>query len=81
MVEHKEGNEQLVLQPYFLRSKQQFGLLVDFHFRVHEGIEFSRRVQQLSLSLDKNGRRNVDFYSDRFEKITSFLRARGVAFI
>ena len=70
---HPEGNEQLILQPYFLRAKGIFGLLVDFHFRMNEGVPFSRRIQQLSLSLDRNGRRNVDFYLDRSQKIVTFL--------
>ena len=67
--EHDEGNEELIVQPYYLRSTQQFGYLVDFHFKLRNGIPFSRRIQQLSLSLDKRFRRNFDYYVDRFTKI------------
>lgn len=80
MVEHEEGQERLVVQPYYLRAKRRFGYLVDFHFRLREGIPFSRRIQQLSLSLDKNYRRNLDCYIDRHSKIKSFLEQRRLVF-
>jgi hypothetical protein len=50
--------------------------LADFHFRLAEGVRFSRKVQQLSLSLDEQFRRNLDFYVDRFAKINEFLQKR-----
>lgn len=74
--EHEEGYEQLTIQPYFLKEKQSFGWIADFHFRVREGVPFSRRVQQLSLSLDKNFKRNLDCYLDRFNRINSYLHER-----
>lgn len=74
MNSHPEGDEELVLQPYFLRSHRQFGFLADFHFRLGEGVPYSRRVQQLSLALDENYKRNLDYYNDRVNKITSFLK-------
>ena len=67
--EHEEGAEELIVQPYHLRSTGQFGYLVDFHFRLQVGVPFSRRIQQLSLSLDGKYRRNLDYYADRFTKI------------
>lgn len=73
---HEEGREQLKIQPYYLRAKRIFGWLVDFHFRVREGVPFSRRVQQLSLSLDRNFKRNLDSYLDRRDRINSFLSKR-----
>jgi hypothetical protein len=78
MRQHLEGQEVLVIQPYHLREAQQFGCLVDFHFRLKAGVSFSRRVQQLSLSLDRNFKRNLDCYIDRIEKIQTFLRERAV---
>ena len=74
--EYEEGFEQLTIQPYRLRLKQVFGWLADFHFRVREGVPFSRRVQQLSLSLDKNLKRNLDCYLDRTIRIKAFLEQR-----
>lgn len=46
---HPEGEERLEVQPYYLRAIRQFGYLVNFHFRLREGVQFSRKVQQLSL--------------------------------
>lgn len=76
MRQHPEGMEQLVIQPYLLRVNKSFGLVADFHFRLRQGIPFSRRVQQLSLSLDRGFKRNLDFYVDRFAKISAFLDER-----
>lgn len=76
MAVHAEGNEQLEIQPYFLRGTKQLGCLVDFHFKLKEGVPFSRRIQQLSLSLNRAGRRNVDFYLDKDAKIRSFVEQR-----
>lgn len=76
MVQHSEGNEQFEIQPYFLRETKQFGCLVDFHFKKKDGIPFSRRIQQLCLSLSRTGRRNVDYYLDRDAKIRSFVEQR-----
>jgi hypothetical protein len=76
MRNHSEGDETLVVHPYFLRAIGRFGLLVDFHFRLEEGVPYDRRVQQLSLSLDENGRRNLDYYRDRHGKIQSFVDSR-----
>ena len=80
MDRHPEGHEQLAIQPYFLRESNQLGCLVDFHFRKRDGVPFSRRVQQLSLSLDKQFRRNLDCYIDRFEKIRGFVNRREAVF-
>ena len=76
MAEHPEGHELLTVQPYYLRVAEQFGCLVDFRFWLNAGVPFSRRVQQLSLSLDKSFRRNLDCYADRLSKIVGFLEQR-----
>lgn len=73
---HTEGHEVLVIEPYYLKASRQIGLLVDFHFNLSPTTPFSRRVQQLSLSLDKNFRRNVDYYVDRSSKVRKFVEAR-----
>lgn len=74
MKNYKEGTEELIIQPYYLRASSKFGILADFHFRKNRSIKFSRRVLQLSLSLDERFRRNLDFYVDRFAKITEYLK-------
>lgn len=80
MASHAEGQELLVVQPYFLRASSCFGYLVDFHFRLGQDVTFSRRAQQLSLSLDHNFRRNLDFYADRTERLKAFLLKRKDVF-
>lgn len=79
-VHPEEGQEELVVKPYYLWSTKQFGYLVDFHFRLADNASFSRRIQQLSLSLDKRYRRNLDYYADRLKKIREFLRQRRDVF-
>ncbi|MCO6438563.1 MAG: piwi domain protein [Phycisphaerae bacterium] len=76
MARHREGQELLVVQPYYLRATGRFGYLVDFHFRLADDVPFSRRVQQLSLSLDRNFHRNLDYYVDRTSRIRAFLQTQ-----
>lgn len=73
MQKHSEGNEVLVVQPYFLKAADQIGFLVDFRFNLNEGATFSRRVMQLSLTLDRNLKRNLDYCLDRAAKIRAFV--------
>ena len=80
MQTHPEGAEELVVQPYSLKVSRQTGFLVDFHFRLGKNVPFSRKIQQLSLSLDKNFRRNVDYYVDRSSKIRRFVEERWPVF-
>lgn len=80
METHAEGEEELVVQPYSLKALQKTGFLVDFYFRMRKGVTFGRKVQQLSLSLDKNFRRNIDHYVDRSSKIRRFLDVRWSVF-
>jgi hypothetical protein len=80
METHPEGDELLVIQPYSLRALRRIGFLVDFRFHLREGVVFNRRVQQLSLSLTKNFRRNADHHVDRSSKINHFLETRWELF-
>ncbi|WP_435007953.1 Piwi domain-containing protein [Tundrisphaera lichenicola] len=80
MKHHPEGEEHLVIQPYHLRELGQFGCLVDFQFRKNDEFPFSRRIQQLSLSLDRQFKRNLDCYIDRLEKIRAFVKERAGIF-
>lgn len=80
MRRHPEGDEALVVQPYTLRALKRTGFLVDFHFRKKDGVPFGRKIQQLSLSLDRNGRRNIDYCLDKATKIRQFLRDRWAIF-
>jgi len=70
--EYTEGKQCLLLSPYYLASTKQFGFIVDFKFLKSKTIEFNRKVQQLSLSLDENYRSNANFYIDKFQKLNLF---------
>jgi hypothetical protein len=80
MQTHPEGEEELIVQPYHLKATRQTGFLVDFHFKLGKNVPFSRKIQQLSLSLDKNFRRNADYCVDRSTKIRRFLESRWPVF-
>ena len=80
MKQHPQGHEELIVEPYFLRSAGQFGFVVDFHFRKNPQVAFDRKVQQLSLSLNKDFRRNTDHYLDRSKRIRQFVEARAAVF-
>ncbi|MGH9325365.1 MAG: Piwi domain-containing protein [Terriglobia bacterium] len=80
MQTYPEGAEELVAQPYSLKATHQTGFLVDFHFRLAKDVPFTRRIQQLSLGLDKNFRRNVDYCVDKSSKIRRFLEKRWLVF-
>lgn len=73
---HAEGDEVLVVQPYFLKAANRFGYLFDFHFKKKSDVPFSREVQRLSLSLDRNYRRNLNYYVDRASNVQRFIRGR-----
>jgi len=70
---HPEGDETIVVEPYFLKSKRKFGLLLDYRFRPEHGVRLTKRIQQLSLSLDAHFKSNRNAYLDRYEKISRFL--------
>ncbi|HPD65746.1 MAG TPA: Piwi domain-containing protein [Bacteroidia bacterium] len=69
---HKEGKECLQISPYYLASEKKFGFIIDFKFLKEKDIQFNRKVQQLSLSLDENFKSNSNFYIDKYEKLKQF---------
>ena len=71
---HEEGVATVSLEPYLLRAAGRFGILASFRFRPHEAHRGSRRALELSLSLDRNGQPNLDFYADRYAKLSDFVR-------
>lgn len=72
--EHQEGKECLLLSPYYLASENRFGFILDFKFLKTPSIPFDRKIQQLSLSLDKNFRSNANFYLDKYDKLLLFKK-------
>ena len=74
---HAKGTERIWIEPCYLAPAHKFGFLVDFHFRTKDRFSFDREVQRLSLSLDRQGYSNKDFYADKYRKIQSFLKDAG----
>ncbi len=70
---YPEGIQIVSLEPYLLRSRGLFGFLADFRFHPNEGYRGTRRSLQLSLSLDKNGRPNLNYYADRYSNLSIYV--------
>jgi len=68
-----KGKQTVFLSPYYFDELKQFGFIIDFHFIKNKEVAFDREVQVLSLSLDKNGKSNRNYYADKYEIIESFL--------
>ena len=71
---YPEGVQVISLEPYLLGSRRQFGFLADFRFHPTEEHQRTRQALYLSLSLDKNGRRNSNYYADRYSHLVDFVR-------
>ena len=76
---HNEGTETIWLEPYYLRIKNAFGVLLDYKFFVTNEYKnqinssVDKQILKLSGSLDNNGNSNKDFYLFRHMKIENFL--------
>lgn len=68
-----EGIRSVWLEPYFLKKNQKFGFLIGFRFFLNENQPFNKRVQQLSLSIDNDGRSNKNFHIDNFKYLKKFI--------
>ncbi len=74
MAETNIGNETIWLEPYFLHKTQEFGFLLGFHFRVKGDQKLNKDVLQKSLSLGPDGRENVNYYVDNYQKLEEFMK-------
>ena len=74
MNRYPEGSQVILLEPYLLRSRRQFGFLADFRFRPTEEHRGTQRALQLSLSLDRSGQRNANYYADRYSHLDAFVK-------
>lgn len=70
---HSEGIQAISLEPYLLRSIGRFGFLADFRFHPNEGHQGTKRSLQFSLSLDKNGQVNLNYYADRYSHLSDYV--------
>lgn len=71
---HPEGNEVINLSPYYLKSHKKFGFLLDFEFLAAPGQKSYKIIQQLSLSLDRAGNSNKNYYSDKYDRVEHFIK-------
>jgi len=68
------GEKTVWIEPYFLRTTNQFGFLLDYKFLQDKDYPFNREVQKYSLSLDSSYRQNKNYHIDKFELIQSFIQ-------
>ena len=57
-----------------MNSKKVFGFMLNYRFIKNKNASFSREIQIRSLSLDRNGNENKNYYIDKYNKITSFIK-------
>ena len=69
----EQGHRLITFQPYYLKSTQRLGFLINYRFRKASEIPFGREIQRLSLSLDKSFRANTRYYIDKFHLLRSFI--------
>lgn len=70
---YDEGARVVRLYSYFLHSKEQFGFLADLRFHPEPEFRGTVRALKRSLSLDKRGNSNVNYYADRYAELTAFI--------
>jgi len=68
-----EGIRTIWLEPYYLKKNHKFGFLIGFRFFLKNDQPFNKRVQQLSFSLDNDGRSNKNFHIDSFNYLKKFI--------
>lgn len=68
------GDKTIWLEPYYLKTKGQFGFLIDYSFLKSKNYPFNREVQKFSLSLNSDYRSNVNFNIDKYQFIQQFFK-------
>ncbi|MBK8291936.1 MAG: hypothetical protein IPK96_14390 [Flammeovirgaceae bacterium] len=71
--ENARGRQIIFLSSYYFEELKRFGFIIDFRFSKNPDAPFYKDVQILSLNLDRNGRSNKNYYSDKYELIEVFL--------
>ena len=67
------GKQTFWHEPYFLKTTNCFGFLIDFHFHQNSDTIFSKEIQRLSLSLDAFYRSNKSYHQDKYQLLESFV--------
>jgi len=71
--EKTRGSTEIIVHPYYLRSKKLLGFLIQTRFSLNSSSVFDRQVQIESLSLDKQGKPNVFIFRDKELIIKKFI--------
>ena len=69
-----EGSVEIIVKPYFLKEKREFGFLIEHKFALQENQPFDRQTLIRSFSLDKSGKPNIYFYKDKKSIIEAFTK-------
>ena len=69
-----EGKRIVWLEPYYLKTKNQFGFLIGFRFFLNEGEPFNKKIQQYSFSIDNDGKSNKNYHIDGIHYINKFMK-------
>lgn len=71
------GKKTIELRPYYLKSKEKFGFLIDFSFIPNElGKQNRRECLIQDGTLDKYGKSNRDNYNFKSQQIQNFLKGQ-----
>jgi Piwi domain len=77
---HLKGKKCVWIQPYFLKSRQTWGLLLNYNFVVSVDLEgkdkfkLDRDIQIASGSLNDKGGSNTDYYLFKHNYISKFIK-------
>lgn len=71
-----KGQRVVKIYPYYLGVTEQYGVLLEFAFKKKPNVPFDREIQQLSFSLDRAGKSNVNSYLDRLNYIQNFIKTK-----
>ena len=69
-----EGNTEIIVKPYYLKEKREFGFLIEHKFSLAKNQPFNRQTQIRSLSLDNSGKSNIYFYKDKRSILVNFTK-------
>lgn len=77
--DHPKGQKCVWIQPYYLKSKNLWGVLVDYHFVVaaENGIpifKLDKDILIASGTLNSRGTSNVDYYQYKHDHIQHFIK-------
>jgi hypothetical protein len=77
--DHSKGKKCVWAEPYYLRSKKLWGLLIDYHFlvNVNEGerkFKLDKDILIASGTLNTKGASNVDYYLFKHNHLQQFIK-------